>query len=283
MDEKDELGDFEREVIKKDSDAQVVKENGMVYLLTELDIDGLTEVTQEEYGDDLLERGMLREEATEQPTDVPVRILFTVFSVNAIFCFAQLMIGFLPYWILRFDESRIASLVLSSMTFTAMVLFYGLMAWQRRTAVGSYFGAIWATSLIFLVASIAAMARNAVPIYMFVIFLAQHCALIGYVSYFTKLDVTPIMYARRTLYASLSSGILVWILGIYLFIEEGAWITASVVLVLVVCNALYAWWKTGRIIETSRYSLSFDDRAWASIEYYTDPLTMLHDRIKRAI
>ena len=227
-----------------------------------------------------IDRDMLRDDAISAPSDVPIRIIFTIFSVASILNFMTMILGFVPYWLLLFDETRAVALTVHTIMITLCCVFYFLMAWQRKTALGIPFAGSWALTRLFTIGSLSAIVRNIVPIYFDVICFSQSATIVVYTYLRPKYDNNESVYIRDITIGICAISLCVWLFGIYIFISEHAWIygAGSFVLASLVCA--YNWWTIKDIItDGKKYSLSRKDRELASIEYYTKVVLLLWNKI----
>ena len=259
--------DFLQSIAKKDEDARITSYgSGLSLIETELDFQeiGLEEEVSP------IDHSLLRDDATGDISDVSIRVLFGVFGVAAVVNLMTMILGFIPYWLLLFDETRTVAVVVFSVTITLCAVFLGLMTWQRKSHLGIAFFACWIFTRLFMLGALSALVQNIVPIFMDAICFGQSATVVLYTYLRPKFTNVEVVYVRDVTIMISVVSVLVWVLGIYIFIEEHAWLYGIILLVLSAGVCFYNWWTIQFMVTEGRtYSLSRKDREQATIEYYS--------------
>lgn len=291
MSKGDPTTQFLTSLSKKDEDSRLTAydpSTGEMSLHTRIDLQETTFKDYQISADDnqlSVDSDLLRRDAAAPPADVTIRIIFTIFCANSVVFCITMLLGFVPYALLVFDETKQVAIVLSSVTGTLFVVLYFLMAWQRKNKLGVVFWVSWCFTRMFFLGSISALVDNVVPIYTDVIFFACSISVVLYTVVYPRIYSDQLSeqpeedLVKRTLILMLVSGLVVWCIGIYIFIEEHAWIVALVCLPLFVAFCFYCRWQIQLVFRENRYNLSREDRELAVIQFYVDPLVMLARKI----
>ena len=271
--------DLLQSIAKKDEDARITSYgDGLSLIETELDFQEIGLIEEDEISP--INSTLLRDDATGDISDVSIRVLFGVFGVAAVVNLMTMILGFVPYWLLLFDESRTVATIVFSVTITLCGVFLGLMTWQRKNHLGVAFFACWVFTRLFMLGSLSALVTNIVPLFMDAICFGQSATVVLYTYLRPKFTNIETVYVRDiTIMISAVSG-LIWVTGIYIFIEEHAWLYGFILLVLSAGVCLYNWWTINFMVTEGRtYSLSRPDREKATIEYYSRVVVLLWNRV----
>lgn len=295
------IDDMIDQIVKKDDDAGVHSVNlstGEVEIDTSLDLENsdICHVVPE--NGPILDHSMLRDDASAPNGSVPIRIAFTVFSVLAVNHFISIITGIFVYFILLYDTSAQAAIVVFSVTSTLVAVFYAGAAWQRKEDIGTVFAACMGISRIFALGSLSRLWENETLFLLEVVYLYQTAFLSVYTTHKPRADSEDdvrevsgwdarcLGYIRASRYTSLSfywllfSSIIVWVIGLLFFIHylnrDLMWLAASLSFLLVVATSIYKSRFMAALLhdDSSSYSLSIGDRKRAAIEYYAEPLLL---------
>lgn len=277
---------FLESVAKKDEDARLIsydRASGIAEVETGLSLEGI-EFEALEFSNDggtPLNTSLLRDDANNGLSDVSIRVIFGVFTVAAILNLMTLILGFVPYWLLLFDETKTVATIVFSITITLSCVFLCLMTWQRKTSLGLVFACAWAFTRLFALGSLSALVKNIVPVFMDAIFFGQSVTIVLYTYIRPKYNNTgTYKYIRDLTIAFSVVSFIVWIPGIYIFVEEKAWVYGIISFVVSAAVCVYNWWVVNELLlEGSKYNLSRKDRELASIEYYSRVLILLWNRL----
>ena len=277
---------FLQSIAKKDEDATLVsfdKASGVAEVETNIALEALDIESLELYepGQSPIDSSLLRDDATENPSDIVVRVIFGIFAVASILNLTTLILGFVPYWLLLFDETRQVAIIVFSITLTLCATFFCLMTWQRKTSLGLIFACAWAFTRLFTLGSLSALVTNIVPVFMDGLFFGQSVTIVLYTYFRPKFtDVGDYKYVRDATIAMAIASVLVWCIGIYIFIEENAWLYGAISFVLSAGACAYNWWTIkDLILNDSKYNLFRKDRELAAIEYYSKVLILVWNKL----
>lgn len=291
MSKGDPTTQFLTSLSKKDEDSRLTSydpSTGEMSLHTRINLEETTFKDYHVSSEDnelTLDSDLLRRDAAAAPADVTIRIIFTIFCTNSVVFCITMLLGFIPYALLVFDETKQVAIVMTSVTGTLFVVLYFLMAWQRKVKLGLVMWISWCFTRMFFLGSISALVDNVVPIYTDVIFFACSISVVLYTVlyphiYLDQLSEQPEAdLVKRATILMFGSGLVVWCIGIYIFIEEHAWIVAAICLPVFVAFCFYCRWQIQLVFRENRYSLSREDRELAVIQFYVDPLLLLARKI----
>jgi len=254
-----ELPDLLQSLAKKDSDLEIVDVDpvhgtvdfisDLPYFPNEIESRLIFDTSRE------LEVG----EEHSQMMDVALQILERIFLVNATISFVTLILGIIPYGVLSHLSSPTSSYLPWFMIGLWVGAYFVMIVTQTTLSI-----IVWATSLPLAIGSCSYLLEDISPL--------QTCCIIFVQS------LTFVVYAniqRRGLYPwlicvlMLLSGTVVWVIGIYVFIEENDWLTGGILVALTVAFAFYS---VAYILYGERFSLSDDHIREATCEYYGFPI-----------
>jgi len=262
-------------LLKKDDTAKILEidsRTGAVVIESERDLvyEGL--LVEEPRLVSPLDSELIQRDVSGILADIPVRIIFVVFCANAVISFLSMLFAFIPYWMLAFDETRhVTYIVLGVWAFLSTTL-YILMVWKRRSKLAGPLLIGWAFVWTFLVGILAAIIENITPIIAMTMIFGQSISIIAY-------TVVSPKYVDRwvSFFIMLGISIAIWVIAIYIFIEQNVWISAVCILVWAVITSLYSSWEIGQI---GRYILNDEERIMAIIQFYGDPLLILMGKLR---
>lgn len=261
------------ELQKKDSDLRVIEDNqmdGYVQVETSIDFGGadpLDTASDPFYVDE----NLIKNELTGQQKDVFVRILRVMFMANALLSFF-IATGFIPYQFLVVDEARIVSIVVFVITaIISTVLYVALtLLVNHRHALALF--VLWVFPCYTAIISFAAIIRDIAPLQLFTITALQSCSVILYTV------VSPrIVEAWKSFYIMLIVGLMGWCVGLLAFISQQDWVSAGLLAIAMLGTAAYGAME---IHFVGRYCLDEKDLIKAVIQFYTDPLRFVIDKLR---
>lgn len=245
------MEDFKEEFLKKDEDAQFSNE-------TDHSITVTSKLLEDE-----IEKAI--ENPKKRPTAIPVRILRHIFVVNTIFAWLTVLGGILPYYFFRTDVSVPALGWLLGVVALFLLCAFVLMALVKDMFYTVPIIGIWMALTFMFVTTLAAIMRSLAPFQAVFIVFSQSFAMVIY-SYVSRRYMDSIWGAGFMA----GAGLLGWLCGLYIFINENDWITSLILFLFVVlgCAAYSAY----QIRLVGRFSLSRKDLVQAVVHYYTDPV-----------
>lgn len=246
------------DLTKKDEDLKVVSE-GVFGTIVETHLDFGYDLTPEE-----------PEEIVIETLSIPVRIVRHVFVINVSIAFLYALFGMVPYSLME-EGPRIVAYTLLGSSIVLSVLCAALMYFYRdhRVAGVSLF-AMWVFITFFVVCSLAATLHSFAPFQACTIFFIQCTAGLLYCLYAGKDQVSPYWAAM----IMMGSGLAVWALGLYAFINQQDWIESGLLfLVCVLFAPLYSALEIKFIM--GRYNM--EELVKANIEFFVAlPLLKFH-------
>lgn len=283
-------------IVKKDEDTTVLGvdyANGTVQIETSIDLSSDYDVVSNDPADSPINRNLLRDDASGINSDVSIRIIFTVFSSMAVIHFATATIGILFYLVLLYDETKQVSIVILSISTTLCGVFYVLMTWQRKTYLSTLFAAQLVFFRSFVIASLSQLMGNELLYLMEFSYMFQTAALIIYTTKWPRNDpggtttdnTRASLYAKGALICVIIVSVVVWFIGILVFervfFKARIWLWGSLMFPFLLLICCYKWWyiRNMTMIDGGRYSISIDDRKLAVIEYYSEPLIILWNKL----
>jgi hypothetical protein len=251
------------EVTKKDDDARVYASGSHadeVWVETSLDL-GSPSGDEEE--NTLIDSHMLADEATSTVMDVNVRVIRHIFMINAIVSFA-ILTGFIPYQFLVYDERHSVDIVVLAMAASLFLVTYIIMAAIRKTRYATIIFVFWVVEFYITSVSLSSVLNDLAPLQFSMITFIQSLGMIVYTVWSPSYINPWYSYYTMTLL-----GILSWGVGLYAFIEQRDWISASVLLLVTMGVSGYYAAQTHL---ATRFSLSAEDKMDATIRFYADPI-----------
>jgi len=253
---------FIEELSKKDDNLRVIEESDTV-LVFETDVD-LGQVSEDE---DTFE--------PETMMNIFVRIIRVIFVTHTVLATMITLVGFLPDEFLVVQEpakvavfSLICTLLMSLGLYIAMIVLR-----EHEYALSIFY--FWGFSAFLVSVSLAGVLRDISPL-QFSMCVAMQSASVLIYTYISPKNVDP----WRSYYIMLLVGLFGWMTGLYVFIKEQDWITAAVLLVLIVLSAAYS---AVQIHYVTRYHLGEKELIKAIIQFYSDPVIYLYAKILEKI
>ncbi|MDB9801167.1 hypothetical protein OAB94_02195 [Flavobacteriaceae bacterium] len=202
-------------------------------------------------------------EENEQPqASVDIQIIKMLYMGNMLISFVVLTFGIVPYLLLNTISKENAVKFLIGLLVTNIVA-YVIMTLNKSIASLMF----WAFSLAMLLGGTCSITNDVAIL---------QCAAIVFLQ-----NVVVVIYAIlsprgivvwKTVLAMLLFGIIVWTVGIYAFVEQHDWISASIVFILIVAFTVYSALQLQHI---DRYSLNKEHMIQAMVNFYTDPVYLL--------
>lgn len=253
------------ELNKKDDDLKVLENNQKEgYVVVESSIDFSTE---DSINDDLMEN-----DSNDIHMDVFVRIIRYMFFVTGLIS-GFVSTGCIPFYFLVKDETQIVSIIIFILTSIVSTVFYILMTVFVEHRHALVFFVLWIFPYYSAVFSFAAIIENIAPLQFAMICCMQSCSIIVYSI------VSPRMIdVWKSFYIMVSVGVLGWILGLFAFITEQDWVSATLLGVVMILTSVYMAFQ---IQFVNRYSLAEKDLIKAVIQFYADPLRYIINRLKK--
>lgn len=307
------MGEMLESLVKKDEDAKVASYDPhsgsmQVETIVNLSEQDFCHVQPMDDFNSPIDTSLLRDDSLGPSSDVPVRIMFTVFSVTAAYHFATLTGGILFYLVLLYDETRQVSIVVCSITGTLCAVFYCLSAWQRKSFLGNIFFGLLAFVRILFIAALSQLIGNELLYLLELVYIFQSAVVVIYTTKWprndsmreekeTKEERIPAIFSRlwanayRSRYAKVA---LMWLLGVStlvytvgliffvsVFFKEFIWLWGVIFYIVLFSACLYKWRYIGDMfaVNGGRYSVSTYHRKLAIIEYYTDPIVSAWNKV----
>ena len=301
-------------IIKKDEDTRLLHVNqytGSMELETSVDLtnQGFCEVYDDGGVESPIDTALLRDDATGITGDMSIRIIFIVFSALAALHFATATVGILFYLVLLYDETKMVSIIVLSVSGTLCGGLYLLMAWQRKSYMGVVFASQFAFCRVFVIASMSQLIGNELLYLMEFTYLFQSAVLVVYTSRCPRNNVEELddasqevsrvqrmcrsavcsnayksAYARRALVWTLCVSSSIWSIGLVIFqrvfFTERIWLWGLLMYPYIIGVCFYQWWYVGNMVmvDGGRYSLSVEDLKLSVIEYYTEPIVLIWNK-----
>lgn len=224
------------EIQKKDSDAEIVETTDDGYIIkTTLEIG--TEIEEKE------------PETIQFPRiSIHVRIVRHMFVCHAFVSFAFSLYGIVPLYLLLTDYIVSLSLFISSLTMSLILYILMYLLSDKKWALPSYI--VWLLNEFVVICSLAGMLQSLAPFQGTLIFFIESVSMILLGFCFTK--EVNVYYSIFTM---MTSGILVWAIGLVAFIREQDWITSMVLFgVCVILGPLYSGYQINRINQNRFHS-----------------------------
>lgn len=236
---------------KKDDDLLVVAESE----------DGaIIETTLEILPDDVVveEQSTLLEDERAGPImDVSVKMVQILFLVNALMAFMAIMLGTVPYFMLRLTPAAIY--VMGGLWAVCVLSYAFMLAIQSRVFVF-----MWFFLLCMALGATCAVVRDAAPLQIAAVVFLQSIGVVLYTA------VSPRELSTRLAVAlMLATGLACWLIGIYAFVTQQDWISAGIVIAL---SVLFAAYSGLQIHHVNRHALTKERMLKAVINFYGDPV-----------
>jgi hypothetical protein len=240
------------EIQKKDTDAEIIETTDDGYIIkTTLNIG--VEIEEPE--------------TIQFPRiSIHVRIVRHMFVCHALVSFAFSIYGIVPLYLLLTDYIISLSLFISSLVMSLIlyILMYALS--DKKWALPSYI--IWIFNEFVVICSLAGMLQSLAPFQACVIFFIESISMILLGFCFAK--EVNVYYSIFTM---VTSGIIVWTIGLVAFIREQDWITSMVLFgICVILGPVYSGYQINRINENRYHSKEIER---VLIQYWADPLIIL--------
>ena len=252
----------------KDDDLTAhVGEDGSIYIETDLSAAesiGLREVPQLPDVSDVIDDGLLEREADMPTVDVSVTIITTMFLVTALVSMVCMLVGAIPYFLLKYDESGTTTIVFFSVSSGMFVASYIAMLFFREKDGAKYAFLGWAFVLVIWLGSLASIMRHLAPFQTMGMFFAQSIGVYIY-GRLERRYVSPLWAGLIMLGATVA----VWLINLYAFITLRDWVTAGVMLVVGLLVSAYSVYQ---IRHVDRYHISEKQKVLAVIQFYGDPV-----------
>lgn len=247
-----DLEEFADSLLKKDDDATI------------LDVDPYTgdlliETSISDLPGEIVPSTLLEDERDQMLMDILVRMTRILFLVNALMAFVAIMIGTVPYFVLLTLPKEAALYTTIAFGAYCVGLYFVMLATHELS-----FTIAWMFTLCMTLGAASAVVRDVAPLQAATIVFMQSIAVVMYTAY-SRRKVK--VWVATT--AMLVVGLIVWVIGIYAFIEQQDWISGGVVLALSVAFAAYSGLQVRYI---DRYSLSKKDMTRAVVNFYGDPI-----------
>lgn len=290
------ITDMLESLVKKDDDTRLLAldtRTGTMQVETSVDLSHQpawqeeVEPQQQQQGSPI-DSSMLRDDANSISSDVPIRIIFTVYSVMTAYHFVTATVGILFYLVMLYDETRTVAIVICSVTGTLCAVLYALTAWQRKKPPrGIVFFAQLLFMRILLIAAISQLIGNELLYLLEVTYLFQCAVIIVYTVKWPRDEPYPSenedellwsksKYAKVALIWILVVSTLVWGVGLVLFsrifFRNFVWLWGIIFYVVLFLVCIYKWRYIGTMVvcDVTRYSISVEDRKLAVMEYYVE-------------
>ncbi len=124
----------------------------------------------------------------------------------------------------------------------------------------------WAIALLGATTGAAVLSRSLVLLQAASIYTVQSMSMLTYTAVSRRY-----IDARAAASLVFGSGGVTWCLGIYVFVEQGTWISGSMLWVVILFTAAHTAYE---IRHVDRYSISSKDAMRSFVWFYTDPVTV---------
>lgn len=258
------MEEFKEEFLKKDDDATFSDETEHSILVTSKLLEDIDEAIVDKKPQDT------------RPTAVPVRIARHIFVVNSLFTWLIVLGGILPYYFFRKDVPTPAlGWLLGGICLCCIIAFTLMVIVKDHFYTVPIIG-LWMAFIFMFVTTLAAIMRSLAPFQAVFIIFMESVAMICY-SFASKRYMDPIWSGGFMA----AGGLLGWLCGLYIFINENDWITSLVLFLLFVIGS--SAYSAHQIKLVGRFSLSRKDLVRAVIHYYTDPVFLPAQWIQKVI
>lgn len=251
---------------KKDPDLVVV-EHSENHLVVESDAiseapDGTERV---EGSNDPPLPNLFKDENNTPATHISVRVIRSIFIVNAGFAFMGMLVGLVPYFVLRYDVSVMGLGIAMGLVGASQFVAYVLMYFVKDQFYTVPLIGIWMFLVIVFLDIWGALVRTLAPFQAFTIAFCQSLSVLIYC--FLSHRKINVVWALGIM---CGTGLVPWLCGIYAFIRDNDWITAFVLFLF--CVIGFALYSANQIRLVGRFNVSREDLVRAVVHYYTDAI-----------
>ena len=245
------MADFVESLIKKDPDAVII----------DISKDGTEFIIQS----DLVDMPMDFEEIVETPelidpyTKTNVKVVRVIFTGNAIIAYMSIIFGIIPYMGLELISVPTRDYILWSLVAVTGVVYVLMAVFKNMSSIICF-----AFFLSFTLGAACAHLNNMALLQAGLIVFAQSMTVAIITTKFTRE-----LKIWQTVISMLVVGLVVWLVGIYAFVEQHDWVSAGI---LAAFNVVFTIYSFIQIKYIDRYSLSKDNLTIAMANFYTDPI-----------
>lgn len=271
------MSSFEHDLLKKDPDALIEAiddELGQVVITTSVDMvkAGML-VRQGPQLTDLIDDQLLERESKRRRVPVKVRILRFVFLVQMVVALVVSSVGYIVFYILRFDENHKVGLTTFIVSFVCLGLVYAMLVWSKQRAdyIILPLLLLFVFDVALFVGSLSSLVGTLVPLLSCSTVMVQCCCVYAYS--LDHQEVEPI----HVLGYMFVGHLIAWLAGIFVFVREEAWLWGMILFFFGLFHVGYAAWQ---LVNMDRYCLSQRDRILALLYFYIDPVVQLPTVVK---
>lgn len=266
--------DLLQELHHKDEDIKILEigRDGSLYVETDIDL-------PESEFDQFADPHSLTDEALSPSMSPWGRVIRTLMMTISFFSFITMTLGFIPYYILSFDEHRNITFffvgscsTLTGVSYIILCLVHVYVTehpTRWRVILGLWWGCTW----FFFVGTFAAAIRNITPLQGAGVTFLQSLLILVYITLHPRKrnpDDTYQVDGKRVFIYALMAGLLVWLVGLYVFVTQRDWLAAIFLFLFLIGSAAYITWQTIRA--TGRYNISRESQVSCVIDYVTSPV-----------
>lgn len=258
-------------ILAKDDDAEIFQsESGEIIIagdIEKLQDTGLISAPTESSlpnVEDLLDSELLEREMNAPAVDVVVQVVTNMFLIVAIFNMVCMLLGSVPYWLLKYDESGVIVKWVFGITSVLLVGSYILMLVLRENKKYSLYALVlWCFLFVIWIGTFAAMLKNITPFQTMGVFWAQSIGVFVY-GRVSRRSISHWIALMIMLVATL----IVWCINLYGFITLQDWATAGVILGIGFCSSVYNMYQITWAAD--RYCAT--DTILSVINFFGDPV-----------
>ena len=265
------------DLIKKDEDATIdVTSSNVAIITTSVDmVEAGMVVERGPQLSDLIDDTLIERELKQRLVPVEIRMLRFVFGIQMMTALFVATHGYIVYYILNFDETHKVALITMLLSTVCIIAGYvGLFLGRNEKdfIVVPLLG-LFVCVVTMWVGAVCSLFHTMVPLLACASVMTQSCAVYAYSLDPSGRDALDPYYAAG--YMAIGH-VLAWLLGIFDFVREAAWVWAIVLFLFGFLHVAYATWQIANI---TRYCLSHKDRILALVHFYVDPALQLYKHL----
>jgi len=216
---------------------------------------------------------LLKEEMQSPTTPVSIRVIRSIYIVNATYTLLFMIWGLMPYFLFRYDVSVLGIGIGLAIVGLATLASYVAMYTVKDQFFTVPLIGLWMFLFFMSVNMFAALIRSLAPFQAVAIVFCQSLSILIYCFFTTRQSVASRHRHINVVWATgimLGAGLVPWLCGIYAFVRDNDWITAFVLfLFIVIGSSLY---NANQLRLIDRFDVSREDLVRAVVHYYTDAL-----------
>lgn len=208
---------------------------------------------------------LFKDENNTPATHISVKVIRAIFITNAGFAFMGMLVGLVPYFVLRYDVSVVGLSIGMGIVGVGMAVAYVSMYMVQDQFYTVPLIGIWMFLLIVFLDIWGALKSSLAPFQAVTIVACQSVSILIYC--FLSHRKINVVWALGIM---CGAGLVPWLCGIYAFIRDNDWVTAFVLFLF--CVIGFALYAANQIRLVGRFSVSREDLVRAVVHYYTDAL-----------